>query len=184
MGVSDGFGADKNKWKGEKMATEYEAFKAYCVGCERKEVESCSMEEPCELYKKALTSEDEVKQKKAMKYILVIKSNSEVEKVEVKDGKVELKKLQELVDGYIEVAPTSIRGYVAIVNEEGKLRGMEINRAATIFSLGDIIVGPMLILKEKGEDMECLDSEDFGDKEVKTLAEHACELVKRWRGND
>lgn len=43
------------------MPTEYETFKACCVGCERKEVESCSIEEPCEVYEKALLSKTDAK---------------------------------------------------------------------------------------------------------------------------
>jgi len=46
------------------MPTEYETFKACCVGCERKEVESCSMEEPCEVYEKALLSKTDAQRGK------------------------------------------------------------------------------------------------------------------------
>ena len=58
-----------------------------------------------------------------------------------------LKTLQELVDGYIEPVRVN-EGIVMIVNEEGKLRGMEKNFAFR----GDTIVGNAIFVGDEGED--------------------------------
>lgn len=155
------------------MATEYEAFKACCVGCERKEVESCSIEEPCEYFRKA-------KEGKSVRYILKIKPDDEIEKVETVRIPT-LKQLQSLVGGYIETVDIRVGKYVAIVNEEGKLLQMVPNVAATMMCFVDRLDGDVLILKKNGEELVALDSEDMQDSELCALAEHSCEVVKRWR---
>jgi len=115
-----------------------------------------------------------------MKYILKITPEDEIIKVET-GGVPKLKELQELVDGYIEVVNIGIRGYVALVNEEGRLRRMPQNIAGTMVGFAECLVGNVLILKECGEKILALDSENKEDNDILALAEHACGLVKRWK---
>jgi len=115
-----------------------------------------------------------------MKYILMITPEDELRKVETGDIP-KLKELQSLVDGYIEPVNVGIRGYIAVVNEEGRLRRMTPNVAGTMVGFTECLLGNVLILRECGEEMPALDSEDKEDNDILALAEHACELVKRWR---
>ena len=83
-----------------------------------------------------------------------IKTNGEVQEVTPQNGKhFSLEELQGFVEGYIEIV--SIGEKHMVVNEEGKLNGLEINARATfIFSQHyrhrDVIVGNVL-LAEPGE---------------------------------
>lgn len=60
----------------------------------------------------------------------------------------ELEAFQRLVDGYIETLPIAA-DMLAIVNEEGKLRGMEPNMMVR----GDLLVGPVVFAGFDGEDL-------------------------------
>ena len=78
----------------------------------------------------------------------------------------ELETLQHMVKGYFEVVPMAklLRdGMILLVNEEGRIKGMEPNRAATFFYSGvtnnylskadpRVIVGPALIVGTDGEE--------------------------------
>lgn len=79
----------------------------------------------------------------------------------IKEIENELKPLQEIVGGYIEVI-TLPRNTALIINEEGKLKGMAPN-----FPLGwDTIVGPAIFLKTTGEEFT-----DFDDENLMTICE-------------
>lgn len=70
-----------------------------------------------------------------------------------------LEALQELVGGYIEAITAPIgEGCVFIMNEEGKLRGMEPN----FHYRGDVFVGPVFICGRSGEDFSNLQLRDCG----------------------
>ena len=76
-----------------------------------------------------------------------------LEGVTVRDIDIEdkLEELQRAVDGYIEVL-TLVPGVVAmIVNEEGRLYGMELNLAASAVA-NQTIVGPALVVGVDGEE--------------------------------
>ncbi len=65
-----------------------------------------------------------------------------------------LKALQEAVGGYIETVPIrfiSPDKAVMIVNEEGRLRKMEINRTASLYA-DTLIVGNALVVGVNGEE--------------------------------
>ena len=80
----------------------------------------------------------------------------------------ELKELQELVGGYIEVVPTWLGddwareegvGLVMIVDEEGKLKGKPINSCATEMlanNIRDVIVGDAVIAGVKDDEIIAL----------------------------
>lgn len=57
----------------------------------------------------------------------------------------ELEEFQRLVGGYIETLPIAA-DMLAIVNEEGKLRGMEPNMIVN----GDLLVGPVVLVGVNG----------------------------------
>ena len=74
------------------------------------------------------------------------------------DGSITLEEMQEAVGGYIEVVRLAFDRLVMIVNEEGKLRGLPYNPAATAIMgvgglPGDYIVGTALLVSESGEDL-------------------------------
>lgn len=76
----------------------------------------------------------------------IIKTSGEKKEVKPKNGTdFKLAELQAIVGGYIEVVPTK-DGKIMIVNEEGKLHGLELNPKATeLLGFPDIIVGDVLV---------------------------------------
>jgi Domain of unknown function (DUF3846) len=78
-----------------------------------------------------------------------IKTDGTMTEVEPKNGTdFQLDELQKFVGGYIEVVyPPSQHGAVMIVNEEGKLRHLPINKLATAsyYPNQDVIVGDVLL---------------------------------------
>ena len=79
------------------------------------------------------------------------------------DDSLELKEMQKIVEGYIETVPTALAkewsreegvGTVLIVNDEGKLQGLQLNRWATDISAlrNDVIMGNAILMGTKGED--------------------------------
>lgn len=77
----------------------------------------------------------------------IIKTTGEVTEVEPAKGKYfSLEEMQIIVGGYIEVVRIS-NNEIMIVNEEGKLDNLPINKKATeIASIpGDVIVGDVLV---------------------------------------
>lgn len=90
------------------------------------------------------------------------------------DGTLDLKELQGIVGGYIETVSTMFRRYgapiVLIVNEEGKLQGLEPNRAASAcIDYQDIICGNAILMQAKGENLVGFD---------KSTAERICGSLK------
>ena len=59
-----------------------------------------------------------------------------------------LEELQKAVDGYIEIGPEILPGYVTVVNEEGLLIGLKRNRLAYILFEKDY-VGTVLLMPRK-----------------------------------
>ena len=69
-----------------------------------------------------------------------------------------LEALQELVDGYIEVLPVGVGFLDFVVNEEGRLLGMEPN---IVTPQGFTLVGPVIITADDGaEDFRALTEEE------------------------
>lgn len=63
-----------------------------------------------------------------------------------------LSDIQKAVGGYIEFVPTANVGYM-YVNEEGKLRGLPVNKAATsMIAFDDVILGDVVVMGEGEED--------------------------------
>lgn len=65
--------------------------------------------------------------------------------------------LQQIVGGYIETVRISENG-ILIMNEEGKLRGLEPN--FFLGAIGDTIVGPVLIVGENGDEFTDLPADE------------------------
>ena len=85
------------------------------------------------------------KQKPADKIRVIVKNPGEApEEREVPNT---LAALQALVGGYIEAVALA-RDAVILVNEEGKLRGLEPN----VMLMGDVLVGPLVIVGVRGEE--------------------------------
>ena len=85
------------------------------------------------------------KQKPADRIRVIVKNPGEApEEREVPNT---LEALQALVGGYIEAVPLA-RDAVILVNEAGKLRGM----APNVLFLGDVLVGPVVIVGVRGEE--------------------------------
>lgn len=70
----------------------------------------------------------------------------------------DLAEFQKYVDGYIETVPLAgTPGILLIVNEEGKLRGMQPN----IINGGDVLVGPVMAVRAGSEDFISLTDDDI-----------------------
>lgn len=102
--------------------------------------------------------------------VIVIRVNGEAVFQET-DDELTLTDLQELVGGMIETVPVALSGNwttgrehpLMIVNEEGKMMGLEKNERATDllrFDVYDYIVGDAVIAGEKGEDIVPLNRSD------------------------
>ena len=88
-----------------------------------------------------------------MNYIIKIDGNK-VTREEFNNASLE--RLQELVGGYIETVPSIFRDYILVIDEEGKLKGLQENRIANKLSAlsvqwFDVLVGPALIAKIEGD---------------------------------
>ena len=85
--------------------------------------------------------------------IAKLEPKRELEIIEI-DGSLE--SMQDVVGGYIEIVPW-VKGLVLVVNEEGKLLGLDYN-----FTFGnDIIVGTAFFAREDGEDLTDLTDNDI-----------------------
>lgn len=80
---------------------------------------------------------------------------------EVREIDNTLKAFQELVGGYMETSKIwagKDSEYIAVVDEEGKLKGLEPN----IYGNRDVLVGPIVITKSNGkDDFASLSKEDI-----------------------
>jgi len=80
---------------------------------------------------------------------VIIKSDGTVEKAVPVPKINQLKFLQKVVGGYIEIVPTK-EGTLIVLNEEGKLLNLQHNKKATNLYINgheDPIVGDVIILK-------------------------------------
>ena len=77
----------------------------------------------------------------------IIYPNGETLPFEMKGKTASLRELQDAVGGYIETVPTN-DGRIMVVNEEGKLKDLEMNHVATelLTHNADVIVGNAVIL--------------------------------------
>lgn len=83
-----------------------------------------------------------------------------------KDG---LRGMQRLVKGNIEIVPDgkrSIKPYLMICNEEGRLMKMKTNKLASLI-IGRNVVGPVIICKETMDDFGDLDMIGLTSKELR-----------------
>lgn len=92
------------------------------------------------------------------RYAIIIRSNEEMALLHCYPGdSLDLKTLQEIVEGHIETVPTALAGewsheqgvgLTLIINEEGKLLGMPVNRLATdmAYLFNDVIVGNAILI--------------------------------------
>lgn len=99
------------------------------------------------------------------RYAIVICADGRNIKLRCDDGEgLSLETLQGIVEGYIETVPAALaQGWsgeadvspILIVNEEGKLKGLPENEAATECSglLYDTIVGNAVLLGARGEEL-------------------------------
>ncbi len=81
---------------------------------------------------------------------MLVKTDGTTTPVKPKDGaKFSLEELQGFVGGYIEMVTVRIQGFplAAFINEEGKLKGLPLNHAATVLygNPHDVIVGDMIV---------------------------------------
>lgn len=92
------------------------------------------------------------------RYAIIIRPNEETVLLHCYPGdSLDLKTLQEIVEGHIETVPTALAGewsheqgvgLTLIINEEGKLLGMPVNRLATdmAYLFNDVIVGNAILI--------------------------------------
>ena len=105
------------------------------------------------------------------RYAIIIRPNEETVLLHCYPGdSLDLKTLQEIVEGHIETVPTALAGewsheqgvgLTLIINEEGKLLGMPVNR--------DAIVGNAILIGTTDEDFIGL---------TKEAAEN---IMEKWR---
>ncbi len=78
-------------------------------------------------------------------HVLLIEPNFIMSYLEVKAAKIPLKTLQEMVDGYIQIYPKVDDDFLYIVDEEGIIKGKQLNLLASEL-FGIKIVGNLVIL--------------------------------------
>lgn len=95
-----------------------------------------------------------------------IKASGEEEEVAPARGRTfSLQELQRYVGGYIEIQALS-DGRMMVLNEEGKLRGFELNRKATALYRVNVKIGELEILREEYPDDVVGDVLICGPREV------------------
>lgn len=112
------------------------------------------------------------------RYAIIIRPNEETVLLHCYPGdSLDLKALQEIVEGHIETVPTALAGewsheqgvgLTLIINEEGKLLGLPVNQTATDMAAiyNDVIVGNAVLMGTTEEDFIGL---------TKEAAEHIAE---------
>lgn len=98
------------------------------------------------------------------RYAIIIRPNEETVLLHCYPGdSLDLKTLQEIVEGHIETVPTMMSsawskekdvGLTLIINEEGKLLGLPMNQLATdmAYLFNDVIVGNAVLMGTTDED--------------------------------
>jgi len=82
----------------------------------------------------------------------LIRANGNTEVVKPLNGSYfETEELCNYVDGYAEIVPAGKKGYVLVVNEDGKALGLPFNHGATLLAdiFVDFIVGDVLYCKRE-----------------------------------
>lgn len=85
----------------------------------------------------------------------IIRSNGNIEHIKPQSGDCfELKELQSIVNGYIEIVTLYDSNLILVINEEGKIKGLEYNEFATELARiydaiypSDFIVGDVLLCR-------------------------------------
>lgn len=125
-----------------------------------------------------------VKEEKNVERYAIIRPNEETVLLHCYPGdSLDLKTLQEIVEGHIETVPSVMSsewskekdvGLTLIINEEGKLLGLPVNRTATDMAAiyNDVIVGNAILMGTTEEDFIGL---------TKEAAEH---IVEKWGQTD
>jgi hypothetical protein len=86
---------------------------------------------------------------KVMPIAIVYKADGETKNVEPKNGiRFMLEELQEYVGGYIELVHLMEPKYYLLVNEDGLLRGLPLNKAASVIA-GRRIVGDAVYMEKR-----------------------------------
>lgn len=85
------------------------------------------------------------------------------EQAKVMEIKNELKPIQQIVEGYIEILPLS-DGILMVCNEEGKLKDLPVNFELNINGHTDFIVGNVLFVGRNDMDFDSL-----SDEQIKVL---------------
>ncbi len=84
------------------------------------------------------------------KEALLVSPEFRLEIIKPKTDKFTLKELQDLVEGYIEYYPTNNKNYKVIVNEEGLLMRLSLNRISSnvfgIHAVGNVLIVPRKLI--------------------------------------
>jgi len=91
-----------------------------------------------------------------MQYIIKISANGNTRVIPfAKNSRIPLDLLQEYVGGHIETVSCIAHGYVMVINEEGKLLGLPINKVATVLynSVFDNICGDVILMRTYNSDL-------------------------------
>ena len=95
-----------------------------------------------------------------MKYDMIkIRTSGEIELIPVESAIPTLDDLQKHIDGYIEIVNTTSPEFVLVIDDEGKLKGLEFNPIASMFArlgVGDWIAGDVLLLIRSGCDLKAI----------------------------
>ena len=85
------------------------------------------------------------------KEALLMSPDFKLKIIKPKVDKFTLKELQDLVEGYIEYYPTSNKNYNIIVNEEGLLMGLSLNKISSsvfgIHAVGNVLIVPKKLIR-------------------------------------
>lgn len=80
------------------------------------------------------------------KYMMLIKTNYELKLIDISNEKFNIRKIQELIGGYIEIFSYKNEKYFVLVNEDGINLRLEINNLAKdifdIYAFGNIVIIP------------------------------------------
>ena len=95
-----------------------------------------------------------------MKYDMIkIRTSGEIELIPVESAITTFYDLRKHIDGYIEIVNTTSPEFVLVIDEEGKLKGLEFNPIASMLArlgVGDWIAGDALLLIRSGCDLKAI----------------------------
>lgn len=94
---------------------------------------------------------------KSDRYFIKLSPNGETERIYDIGSSYTLKTLQDAVGGDVETVGTTLgEAVIIIINKEGKLEGLQLNRVATSFAVirsWDYIAGPAVFAIKRDEDI-------------------------------